>query len=44
MGREYYGMMRNTFVINEEGKIELIYLKVKSDNMANQIVVDLKLN
>ena len=44
MGREYYGMMRHTFVIDKEGKIELIYLKVKSENMANQILNDLKLN
>ena len=44
MGREYYGMMRNTFVIDKEGKIELIYLKVKAENMANQILTDLKLN
>jgi len=44
MGREYYGMMRHTFVIDEDGKIELIYLKVKSENMANQILDDLKLN
>ena len=44
MGREYYGMMRHTFVIDKEGNIELIYLKVKSENMANQILNDLKLN
>ena len=44
MGREYYGMMRHTFVIDKEGKIELIYLKVKSENMAMQILSDLKLN
>jgi len=44
MGREYYGMMRHTFVIDKEGKIELIYLKVKSENMANQVLSDLKLN
>ena len=44
MGREYYGMMRHTFVIDKERKIELIYLKVKSANMANQILNDLKLN
>ena len=44
MGREYYGMMRHTFVIDQDGKIELIYLKVKSENMANQIINDLKLN
>ena len=44
MGREYNGMMRHTFVIDQDGKIELIYLKVKSENMASQIVNDLKLN
>ena len=43
MGREYMGMMRHTFVINPEGKIELIYLKVKADQMANQIIDDLSL-
>ena len=42
MGREYYGMKRHTFVIDKEGKIELIYLKVKSENMANQILNDLE--
>jgi len=44
MGREYYGMMRHTFVIDKDGKIELIYLKVKSANMASQILNDLQLN
>ena len=44
MGREYYGMKRHTFVIDKEGKIELIYTKVKSENMASQILTDLKLN
>ena len=44
MGREYYGMMRHTFVIDKDGKFELIYLKVKAENMANQILEDLKLN
>jgi len=43
MGREYMGMMRHTFVIDPEGKIEVIYLKVKADNMANQIIKDLDL-
>ena len=43
MGREYMGMMRHTFVIDPEGKIELIYLKVKADKMANQILIDLGL-
>ena len=44
MGREYMGMMRHTFVIDPVGKIELIYLKVKADVMANQILNDLGLN
>ena len=30
MGREYMGMMRHTFLIDEEGKLERIYLKVKA--------------
>jgi len=44
MGKEYYGMMRHAFAIDKEGKIELIYLKVKAENIANQILGDLKLN
>ncbi len=43
MGREYMGMMRKTFVIDKSGKIEFVYLKVKADSMANQIIEDLKL-
>ncbi len=41
MGREYMGMMRHTFVIDKEGKIEYIYLKVKAASMADQILKDL---
>ena len=44
MGREYMGMMRHTFVIDPLGKVELIYMKVKADIMANQILNDLGLN
>ncbi len=44
MGREYMGMMRHTFVIDTEGKIEIIYRKVKADSMANQILKDLSLD
>jgi len=44
MGREYMGMKRHTFVIDSTGKIELIYLKVKADSMANQILKDLGLD
>ncbi len=43
MGREYYGMMRHTYVVDKDGKIEFIYLKVKAANMANQIISDLAL-
>ena len=43
MGREYMGMMRHTFVIDIDGKVEFIYLKVKADKMADQIMNDLKL-
>ncbi len=41
MGREYMGMMRHTFVVDSSGKIELIYLKVKAAEMADQIIKDL---
>ncbi len=43
MGREYMGMMRHTFVIDSTGKIEAIYLKVKADSMADEIIKDLGL-
>ena len=34
MGKEYMGMMRNTFLIDVDGKVEKIYLKVKAAIMA----------
>ena len=43
MGRESMGMMRHTFVVDAAGKLELIYLKVKAEQMAEQILSDLKL-
>ena len=43
MGREYMGMMRHTFVVDPEGKIERIYLKVKAETMADDILNDLGL-
>jgi peroxiredoxin Q/BCP len=43
MGREYMGMMRHTFVVDPEGKIERIYTKVKADTMADDILRDLGL-
>jgi len=43
MGKEYMGMMRHTFVIDAEGKLEAIYNKVKAETMADQILSDLGL-
>ena len=43
MGRESMGMMRHTFVVDAAGKLELFYLKVKAEQMAEQILSDLKL-
>jgi len=37
------GMMRHTFVVDSEGNLELIYLKVKAEEMADQILADLGL-
>ena len=44
MGKEYMGMMRNTFVIDPSGNIEKIYLKVKAPIMADHIIADLNLS
>ena len=43
MGREYMGMMRHTFVIDAEGKLEKVYTKVKAATMADDILKDLGL-
>ena len=43
MGREYMGMLRHTFVIDAEGRIERIYTKVKAETMADQVLADLGL-
>lgn len=43
MGREYMGMMRHTFVIDGDGRIERIYTKVKAEAMADQVLSDLGL-
>jgi peroxiredoxin Q/BCP len=43
MGREYMGMMRHTFVIDGEGRLERIYTKVKAETMADDILRDLGL-
>ncbi|MEB3172751.1 MAG: thioredoxin-dependent thiol peroxidase [Cyanobacteriota bacterium] len=44
MGREYMGMMRHTFVIDAEGRIEKAYTKVKAETMADDILRDLGLS
>lgn len=44
MGREYMGMMRHTFVVDAEGKLEKVYTKVKAEAMAAQIIADLDLS
>lgn len=41
MGKEYMGVSRNTFVIAPDGKIEKIYLKVKPDNHAVNLLSDI---
>ena len=44
MGKEYMGMMRHTFLIDENGKLERIYLKVKAATMADTLISDLNLS
>ncbi|WP_036916662.1 MULTISPECIES: thioredoxin-dependent thiol peroxidase [unclassified Prochlorococcus] len=43
MGKEYMGMKRQTYVVDSQGNLELIYLKVKAATMADQILADLSL-
>ncbi|MEB3266728.1 MAG: thioredoxin-dependent thiol peroxidase [Cyanobacteriota bacterium] len=43
MGKDYVGMSRHTFVVDADGNLERIYLKVKADQMADQILEDLGL-
>jgi peroxiredoxin Q/BCP len=42
MGKEYDGIHRTTFVINEEGNIERVFSKVKTKEHANQILESYK--
>ena len=42
-GREYEGLIRSTFVIDEEGKIEEVFGKVKTKEHTEQIVKKLNL-
>ena len=43
-GKEYEGLIRSTFVVNEEGKIEEIFGKVKTKEHTEQIIKKLKLD
>lgn len=42
MGREYMGVNRSTFLVNEKGKIFKIYAKVKPAGHAKQVLEDFK--
>lgn len=42
MGKEYDGIHRTTFVINEQGDIERVFIKVKTKEHANQILESYK--
>ena len=41
MGKEYYGINRMTFIIDENGQILRIYEKVKPENHAEEILADI---
>lgn len=41
MGKEYMGISRNTFIIDPNGKIAKIYLKVKPEPHAAELLADL---
>ena len=40
MGREYMGVIRSTFLVNEKGKIFKIYSKVKARGHSKQVLDD----
>jgi len=41
-GRKYFGIERTTFIIDEKGKIDKIYHKVKIQNHISTVLQDLK--
>ena len=41
-GKEYYGITRSTFVIDESGKIQQIYYKVNPEEHINEIMAEFK--
>ena len=44
MGKEYMGMLRNTFVVDGDGTLEKIYNNVKAAVMADHIIKDFQLS
>ncbi|MCP9849857.1 thioredoxin-dependent thiol peroxidase [Cyanobium sp. Morenito 9A2] len=44
MGKEFMGVFRHTFVVDPEGRLEQIYLKVKAETQADDILTDLGLS
>lgn len=42
-GREYEGVLRTTYVINEQGVIDAVFTKVDTKDHANQILTELGL-
>ncbi len=42
MGREYFGVVRTSFLIDPQGKIAKIYEKVNPKNHVDEILADLK--
>ena len=41
-GRKYMGMFRTTFIIDEHGKVEKIFEKVKPEGHAREVLEELK--
>ncbi|HEV1997500.1 MAG TPA: peroxiredoxin, partial [Candidatus Dormibacteraeota bacterium] len=41
MGREYHGVKRNTFLIDEEGKVARVWESVKPDGHADEVLAAL---
>ena len=41
-GRNYYGVIRSTFIIDEAGKVKKVYGRVRVDGHLAQILKDLE--
>lgn len=44
MGKEFYGIQRTTYIIDEDGKVLRVYQKVKPEQHADEILRDLGFN